>query len=277
MVYPLSERAPSASNLTAKNRVWGFFANSNRTRPANRRKPSELRRKIRLTPTKTASGIPYWPSRDPIEEEGGFNLYGFVGNNGIGRVDLWGMSPKYTSSDRLEELNPDAPECKCFRPYLKYVASELGGLHPGAGTFAPLNLFYDAEKLYLNKLPHDPRGARNGLILIGIEKVDSPECKNTKCGYIVAGVSEFIKEGHKSSGGINHVTGVFEDDSEVGDDDKAFHSKSFPVAYYNFINDKGHTEVWYKGLQGYIYAYDEVKKENICQKSFVIFEPKRKD
>ena len=32
-----------------------------------------------------------WPSRDPIDEKGGVNLYGFVGNDGIGRVDLWGL------------------------------------------------------------------------------------------------------------------------------------------------------------------------------------------
>jgi uncharacterized protein RhaS with RHS repeats len=31
-----------------------------------------------------------WPSRDPIEEEGGVNLYGFVGNDGIGKVDVLG-------------------------------------------------------------------------------------------------------------------------------------------------------------------------------------------
>jgi hypothetical protein len=91
MVYPLSERAPSASNLTAKNRVWGFFENSNRTRPANRRKPSELRRKIRPTTTKTASGIPYWPSRDPIEEEGGINLYGFAWNDPSNAIDILGL------------------------------------------------------------------------------------------------------------------------------------------------------------------------------------------
>jgi hypothetical protein len=94
MVYPLSERAPGASNLTAKNRVWGFFENSNRTRPANRRKPSELRRKIRPTPTKTASGIPYWPSRDPIQERGGVNLYGFCYNDSYGWYDFLGREPK---------------------------------------------------------------------------------------------------------------------------------------------------------------------------------------
>ncbi len=33
-----------------------------------------------------------WPSRDPIEEEGGINLYGFVGNHGINNYDILGMS-----------------------------------------------------------------------------------------------------------------------------------------------------------------------------------------
>ena len=32
-----------------------------------------------------------WPSRDPIEEEGGVNLYGFVRNDGIGKWDYLGF------------------------------------------------------------------------------------------------------------------------------------------------------------------------------------------
>jgi RHS repeat-associated protein len=32
-----------------------------------------------------------WPSRDPIEEEGGLNLYGFVGNNGVNAWDYLGL------------------------------------------------------------------------------------------------------------------------------------------------------------------------------------------
>lgn len=32
-----------------------------------------------------------WPSRDPIKERGGVNLYGFVGNDGVNRVDMLGM------------------------------------------------------------------------------------------------------------------------------------------------------------------------------------------
>jgi len=41
-----------------------------------------------------------WPSRDPIEEGGGVNLYGFVGNDGVGRCDYLGLSAQklsYTS------------------------------------------------------------------------------------------------------------------------------------------------------------------------------------
>ena len=32
-----------------------------------------------------------WPSRDPIEERGGMNLYGFVGNDGMNRMDILGL------------------------------------------------------------------------------------------------------------------------------------------------------------------------------------------
>jgi RHS repeat-associated protein len=32
-----------------------------------------------------------WPSRDPIEEDGGVNLYGFVGNSTLCRIDVFGM------------------------------------------------------------------------------------------------------------------------------------------------------------------------------------------
>ena len=32
-----------------------------------------------------------WPSRDPIEEGGGVNLYGFVGNDGVDKWDILGL------------------------------------------------------------------------------------------------------------------------------------------------------------------------------------------
>jgi hypothetical protein len=93
VAYTLTSRAPGASNLTAKNRVWDFFDYPNKTRPANRRQPLQPRRKNRPTATKPASGIPYWPSRDPIGEQGGVNLYGFVGNDGVNKWDYLGLAP----------------------------------------------------------------------------------------------------------------------------------------------------------------------------------------
>ena len=35
-----------------------------------------------------------WPSRDPIGELGGINLYGYVGNNPIDAVDRFGLHPE---------------------------------------------------------------------------------------------------------------------------------------------------------------------------------------
>jgi len=39
-----------------------------------------------------------WPSRDPIEEEGGVNLYGMVGNRTVDRVDYFGLKPVHKPS-----------------------------------------------------------------------------------------------------------------------------------------------------------------------------------
>ena len=40
-----------------------------------------------------------WISRDPLEEEGGVNLYGFVGNNGINNTDFLGMRVLFFGKD----------------------------------------------------------------------------------------------------------------------------------------------------------------------------------
>ena len=65
---------------------------------------------------KSASGIPYWPSRDPIGENGGVNLYGFVGNDGIDSYDVlgrWWLFPSHAelTQKAWDELGLSYPRC----------------------------------------------------------------------------------------------------------------------------------------------------------------------
>ncbi len=105
MGYSLTTLASRADSITPKNRAWGLLSVSVRLNTVSGPQPLQPRRKIRPTAMKTASGIPYWPSRDPIEEEGGVNLYGFVGNDGVDSWDKLGLDkccvrkkPTYTPS-----------------------------------------------------------------------------------------------------------------------------------------------------------------------------------
>ena len=69
----------------------------------NRPKPLATRALHHRNPKPKTMGVTYygyrfydpvtgrWASRDPIEEEGGINLYGFVGNDGVNHFDLYGL------------------------------------------------------------------------------------------------------------------------------------------------------------------------------------------
>ena len=56
-----------------------------------------------------------WPSRDPIEEEGGVNLYGFVGNDSTGVIDFLRMltTIAFISQIEMERYVP-GEEMKVF-------------------------------------------------------------------------------------------------------------------------------------------------------------------
>jgi len=45
---------------------------------------------------KSASGLGKWLNRDPIQERGGLNLYGYVGNNPVNWIDPLGLSGTLT-------------------------------------------------------------------------------------------------------------------------------------------------------------------------------------
>jgi RHS repeat-associated protein len=62
-----------------------------------------------------------WVSRDPIEEAGGVNLYGFLGNDGVGRWDRWGLEWE-TNLDYFEKTHTgpvDDAQISHFPPHVR--------------------------------------------------------------------------------------------------------------------------------------------------------------
>ena len=127
MGYALSKPPLGDKHPTRKNRVWRFSGESNKTRPVNSLRSPEPRRENRPSATKTVLGVRYygyryydpvtgrWPSRDPIEERGGVNLYGFVGNDGLNRNDYLGLATVFPLPDSggieidIPPVDPNAP------------------------------------------------------------------------------------------------------------------------------------------------------------------------
>jgi hypothetical protein len=68
---------------------------------------------------KTASGRFKWLNQDPIQERGGINLYGFVGNNPVNNFDPFG----------LQLANPYAAEA--FSPGSTFLNGNPGGVSVG--------------------------------------------------------------------------------------------------------------------------------------------------
>ena len=89
-----------------KNRVWGFSATGSGRisicRPLRRRTATGYRG----CGYKTVSGRAQWLSRDPLGEEGGINLYGYVGNNPVNNVDPLGLDAEAAGGAYNFQVNP---------------------------------------------------------------------------------------------------------------------------------------------------------------------------
>ncbi|OQC73393.1 MAG: hypothetical protein BWX44_01504 [Spirochaetes bacterium ADurb.Bin001] len=75
---------------------------------------------------RTASGRAKWPNRDPLEEQGGVNLYAFVANNGINRIEYLGFFS-------IEALLPNAGTFE-----LGHIP--VPGLPPGCGLVGTITV-----------------------------------------------------------------------------------------------------------------------------------------
>ena len=60
-----------------------------------------------------------WASRDPIGEEGGINLYGFVGNNGVRYRDMLGQALILTAQEDAKTLG----KCGAFKMNRRFLLS----------------------------------------------------------------------------------------------------------------------------------------------------------
>jgi RHS repeat-associated protein len=96
-----------------------------------------------------------WINRDPIAEQGGLNLYGFVANDPVNRQDADGLSP--TTAPPAEPppwLAPDLPKGRWI--WLPRIPAPVaGGLAGGA-------ILYAGQDIY-NYRPCKPLGLGNGL------------------------------------------------------------------------------------------------------------------
>jgi hypothetical protein len=103
MGFSLTSPAPEKCDPTAENRVWGFFGDAQEMHRGNHPQSLQPRQGNRPSLTRIVSGRTYWPSRDPIGERGGINLYGFVDNNPRMFIDNLGMQTMGVPSG---EYNP---------------------------------------------------------------------------------------------------------------------------------------------------------------------------
>ena len=116
--------------MRPKNRVWGSSANGRVYPLGNCRRCPKPRWKSLPTPTLFTPGIPLWPSRDPIEEEGGLNLYAFVGNDGVDQLDVLGYDPAPKKSPAPKGLPLEK------RPCMQAISEALIGNVDGDGKKA---------------------------------------------------------------------------------------------------------------------------------------------
>jgi len=84
---------------------------------------------------KSASVRAEWLSRDPIAEEGGINLYGYVANSPTNLSDPLGLSPVLLANGQWADDDMNNPQQKCF--LLRYWNIEGGnpGLHDSSLDF----------------------------------------------------------------------------------------------------------------------------------------------
>lgn len=90
-----------------------------------------------------------WLSRDPIGEEGGYNLYGFVENDGVNFIDPLGLDRFYATVVGKSYIATIGPQTQQL-PWGNSVAQWLYGLNENPTTDAKDSTYRLYSKLTLN-------------------------------------------------------------------------------------------------------------------------------
>ncbi|MBK1882236.1 hypothetical protein JIN85_07410 [Luteolibacter pohnpeiensis] len=78
-----------------------------------------------------------WPSRDPIGERGGINLYGFVGNDGINQFDFFGLA---ATIDDANAALANGLDCGCYKAHATFSQYETWTNGPDGGIKADISI-----------------------------------------------------------------------------------------------------------------------------------------
>ena len=126
-----------------------------------------------------------WPNRDPIEEQGGLNLYAFVGNDGVNAWDQLGLRPRGRSRSRGgpsccgdSEYDPSIECCEndsvvakvtiwvCKRP-LRFRGRELPQCGPLSHSYVATKdpATTPAREMQSNRFGKQPRAGGEGGII----------------------------------------------------------------------------------------------------------------
>ena len=107
------QSAMAKANVAPKTASGNFTANSSLHAPRDTPQTLDRIGENQLHDYETASGRPKWPSRDPIQENGGENLYNFLANDGINWVDYLGLAGVTQSEKDACQKSCDA-SCKAY-------------------------------------------------------------------------------------------------------------------------------------------------------------------
>lgn len=96
-----------------------------------------------------------WPSRDPIEENGGINLYGFVNNDGVNKWDYLGYASLQIMTRDGKEFNKSSPSRDDIMKFLKSLCgSDKIDSMEFNGHGSTLTMEYDSASAFDLTLDH---------------------------------------------------------------------------------------------------------------------------